>query len=210
MDDAEALLQQAQQQMQEAQARNRERAVQVITQKNHLQALVSQTQRTIDRLEEQAQTAEQGGNTDGARHFLAERDKYVETLTRAQASLEAAITTTEAVKTAMRREEQRIRTEIARALAMRTQHKQAQIEFAIEKSRLDTTTTTATELFERAQAKIRQTQARRDLVAQIRETVEALEASAAEALRHGDQDASKRLLSEGDKLREKALNPHLW
>lgn len=86
MDDAEALLQQAQQQMQEAQARNRERAVQVITQKNHLQALVSQTQRTIDRLEEQAQTAEQGGNTDGARHFLAERDKYVETLTRAQAS----------------------------------------------------------------------------------------------------------------------------
>jgi len=210
MDDAGTLLQQAQQQMQEAQARNRERAVQVITQKNHLQASVDQARRTVDRLEEQAQTAEQEGNSDRLRDLLAERDEFIGTMTRTQASLEAAITTTEAVKTAMRREEQHIRAEIARALAMRTQYEQAQIEFAIEKSRLGTTTTYVAELFERAQAKIQQTQAQRDLVAQIRETVEALEASAAEALRDGDRDKSRRLLSERDKLREKALNPHLW
>ena len=51
---------------------------------------------------------------------------------------------------------------------MKALYKQAQIEFEIEKSRLGMTTTKAGALFERAQAKIQQAQARRDLMAQMR------------------------------------------
>ncbi len=210
VDDAEVLLQQAQQQMREAQAKNRERAVQAITQKNNLEAIVDQTQKTISRLEERAELARQEGDTERGQSLLAERSQYLLTLTQTQASLQNAIETTEAVKTAMRREEEQIRSETARALAMKAQYKQAQIELAIQKSRLAMTTNHATELFARAQAKIQQAQARRDLITQIRETVETLETAAEDAMQRGDHETSGRLLNERDRLKARALAPHLW
>lgn len=70
-------------------------------------------------------------------------------------------------------------------------------------------TTKAGEWFERAQAKIQQTQARRDLMAQIRQTVEALEAAEA-ATRNGEEKLGRQLLSERDELKKAALNPKLW
>lgn len=210
VDDAEVLLQEAQQQMREAQARNREHAVQAITQKNNLQALVNQTQERVSRLEERAELARQEGDTEREQDILAERGQYLLTLSRTQASLQQAIETAEAIKTAMRREEERIRAETARALAMKAQFKQLQIELAIEKSRLAMTTTTAAELFTRAQAKIQQAQARRNLMTQIRQTVEALETAAQEGAVRGDDATSRVLLIECDKLKMKALDPHLW
>jgi phage shock protein A len=209
-DDAETLLQIAQQEMREAQAKNRERAVQAITQKNNLQALVDQTQKMVTRLEERAEAARQADDPDLEQDLLAERSQYLLTLTQTQASLTSAIETTEAVKTAMRREEERIRAQTAQALAMKAQQRQALIEFTIEKSRLGMTTSYATDLFERAQVKIQQTQARRDLMAQIRKTVEALEEAAEAAARSGNTALSRQLLSEGDELKKAGLNPRLW
>jgi len=210
IDDAETLLQLAQQQMREAQAKNRERMVQVITQKNNLQALMDQTQKTVADLEERTELARQKGNTDRADALLAERDKYQSTLTQVQASLTSAVATSEAVKTAMRREEESIRARTAQALAMRASYKQAQIEFEIEKSRLGMTTTKAGAWFERAQAKIQQAQARRDLMAQLRKTAEVLEEAAEAAAREGNTALSRRLLSERDELKKAGLNTKLW
>ena len=210
VDDAELLLQSAQQQMREAQAENRERAVQAITQKNNLQAMVDQMQRMVSRIEEQAETASQAGDTERQQDLLSERGQSLLTLTQTQASLTAAIETTEAVKTAMRREEEAIRARTAQALAMKAQHRQAQIEFLIEKSRLGMTTTKASDLFERAQAKIQQAQARRDLMARIRQATEALEEAAEAAERGGDAALSRRLLLERDGLKRAALDPKLW
>jgi len=209
-DDGELLLQSAQQQMREAQAKNRERAVQAITQKNNLQALVDQTQKTVTDLEERAEFARQKGNADRADALLAERDKYQSTLTQVRYSLTSAVTTSEAVKAAMRQEEEAVRAQTAQALAMKAQYRQAQIEFEIEKSRLGMTTTKAGEWFERAQAKIQQTQARRDLMAQLRKTAELLEEAAEVAAREGDAALSRRLLSERDELKKAALSPKLW
>jgi phage shock protein A len=209
-DGADLLLQSAQQQMREAQAKNRERAVQAITQKNNLQAMVDQMQRMVSRLEEQAKAAGQEGNTEREQDLLAERGQSLLTLTQTQASLQAAIETTEAVKTAMRREEERIRAQTAQALAMKAQQRQALIELTIEKSRLGMTTSYASDLFERAQAKIQQTQARRDLMAQLRKTPEVLEEAAEAASREGDTALSRRLLSERDELKKAALSPKLW
>jgi len=196
--------------MREAQAKNRERAVQAITQKNNLQALVDQTQKMVTRLEERAETARQADDLDLEQGLLAERGQYLLTLTQTQASLASAIETTEAVKTAMRREEERIRAQTAQALAMKAQQRQALIELAIEKSRLGMTTSYASDLFDRAQAKIQQAQARRDLMARVRQTAEVLEAAAEEAAHNGDAALSRRLLAERDELKRAALNPKLW
>ena len=208
--DAEAILQQAYSQMEEMQARNRERAVQVITQKNNLQALVAQMERMVARLEEQAQAAGQAGDAEREQALLAERSQSLLTLAQTQASLQGAIEMTEAVKTAMRREEEAIRARTAQALTMKAQYKQAQIEFEIEKSRLGMTTTKAAEWFERAQSKIQQAQARRGLMAQIRKTAEVLQEAAEAAERDGDAALSGRLLSEQAELKKTAMNPRLW
>lgn len=210
IDDAETLLQHAQFQMRESQAKNRERAVQAITAKNQLQASLDQIQKIISRLEERAEAARQEGNVEREQYLLTERGQYLRTLTQTQASLTSAIETTEAVKTTMRQDEERVRAQTAQALSMKAQHRQAQIEFAIEKSRLEMTTTEAGELFKRAQSKIQQAQARRDLLAQIRKTAEVLDVAAETAARNGDEKLRRQLLSERDGLKKAALNPKLW
>ena len=210
VDDAEMLLEHAQQQMREAQARNRERTVQAITQKNNLQALFDQTQKMVNNLRAKADKAHAEGDIGLERQLRAEQERYQRSVQQMETSLRRAIETTEAVKTAMRGEEEAIRTRTVQALAMKTFYKQAQIEFEIEKSRLGMTTTKAAEWFERAQSKIQQAQARRDLMAQLRKTAEVLGEAAESAERSGDTALSGRLLSEQAELKKTALNPKLW
>lgn len=209
-DDAEVLLQQATQEMKEAQAKNREKAVRAITQKNMLQAHLDYTQKMVDNLRSKAIKAHEEGDFALESQLKVEQERYERSLQQMAIGLQTAIEATETIKTAMRREEERIRTDVARALAMTTQYKAVQIGFAIEQSLLTMTTTTATELFTRAQTKIQQTQARRDLMAQIRKTVETLETAAEKAAANGDPELRARLRQESDKLKERALNPKLW
>ena len=210
VDDAEMLLEHAQQQRREAQARNRERTVQAITQKNNLQALFDQTQKMVNNLRARADKAHAEGDIGLERQLRAEQERYQRSVQQMETSLRRAIETTEAVKTAMRGEEEAIRTRTVQALAMKTFYKEAQIEFEIEKNKLGMTTTKVGDLFERAQAKVQSAQARRDLMAQVRKAAEALEEAAAAAERAGDTSLSRRLLSERDGLKTAALDPKLW
>ena len=154
LEDPEILLQQAQQEMREAQAKNRERAVQAITQKNNLQALVDQTQKMVDNLGAKAEIALKNGDRELARQLLVEKGQYDGTLTSTKASLGQALETTEAVKTAMRREEERIRAKTAQALSMKAQWKQAQIENSMNKALEGMSADGTDQAFERAAAKI--------------------------------------------------------
>jgi phage shock protein A len=155
LEDPEILLQQAQQEMREAQAKNRERAVQAITQKNNLQALVDQTQKTIDNLQAKAEIALKNGDRELARQLLVEKGQYDATLASTKSALQTALETTEAIKVAIRREEERIRQKTAQALAMKAQWKQSQIEISINKALEGMTSADGTDqAFERAQAKI--------------------------------------------------------
>jgi len=154
LEDPEILLQQATQEMQEANAKNRERAVQAITQKNNLQALVDQTQKMVDNLQAKAELALKNGDRDLARQLLVEKGQYDATLASTKVSLQQALETTEAVKTAMRREEDRIRAKTAQALAMKAQWKQAQIETSINKALEGFTSDHSDAAFSRAQQKI--------------------------------------------------------
>ncbi len=133
-EDPEVLLSQAQREMQEMHARNRERAVQAITQKNNLQQMVDDTQKRVDNLQAKAELALKRGDRDLALQLLKERQQYETTLAATQASLAQAIETSEAVKNAIRREEETIRQKTAEALALKAQWKNSQIQNAMHKA----------------------------------------------------------------------------
>lgn len=154
LEDPEILLQQAQQEMRENQAKNRERAVQAITQKNNLQAEADKTQKIVDNLQAKAELALKNGDRDLARQLLVEKGQYETTLVTIQQSLQSAVETTEAIKVAIRREEERIRAKTAQAMAMKTQWKQSQIEISLNKALEGMTTDGTDHAFERAAAKI--------------------------------------------------------
>ncbi|MDQ2801079.1 MAG: PspA/IM30 family protein [Armatimonadota bacterium] len=154
LEDPEVLLAQAQQEMKENQARNRERAVQAITQKNNLQALVEQQQKTVDNLQAKAEFALKNGDRELARQLLVEKGQYDTSLQSTRASLQTVLETTETIKVAMRREEERIRTKTAQALAMKAQWKQSQIEISMNKALEGMSADGTDQAFERAAAKI--------------------------------------------------------
>jgi phage shock protein A len=159
MEDPEVLLAQAQQEMKESQAKNRERAVQAITQKNNLQAEVDKTTKAMDNLDAKAALALKNGDRDLALQLVREKQALGANLESLQASLANANEMTEQIKVAIRREEERIRQKAAEAMALKTQWKQAQIETSINKALDGMSSTTGTDAaFERASAKIHNAQ----------------------------------------------------
>lgn len=133
-EDPELIINEAVREMKENQIKNRERAVQAITQKNNLQNLVAQEEKAVRQLEAKAALALQQGNRELARTLLREKQIKEQTLEQLRASLKQAEETSEAVKLAIKREEERIRVKTAEALALKANMKQAQIQIEINKA----------------------------------------------------------------------------
>ena len=108
----------------------------------------------VDNLQAKAELALKNGDRELARQLLVEKGQYDGTLTSTKASLQQALETTEAVKTAMRREEERIRAKTAQALSMKAQWKQAQIENSMNKALEGMSADGTDQAFERAASKI--------------------------------------------------------
>lgn len=134
LEDPEVLLDQARREMQEMLARNRERAIQAITQKNLLQAEVDKLERRVRELERNAELALQQGKRDLALQLIREKKAQESALESLKASLQQAIETVESVKQAIRRQEEEVRVRTAQALALKARWKQAQIQTAINKA----------------------------------------------------------------------------
>jgi phage shock protein A len=133
-EDPEVILNEAVREMKENQVKNRELAVQAITQKNNLQNEVDKEERIIAELERKATVALQGGNRELAKQFLKEKALHDQTLGSLRTNLTAAIESAEKVKIAIKQEEERIRVRTAEAMAAKTQMKQAQIQIKINKA----------------------------------------------------------------------------
>lgn len=156
LEDPDIMLDQARRDMQETLQQNKEKAVQAITQRNNLQAMVDDHERKTAQLEGQATAALKQGNRDLARQFLREKANYSATLESLRASLAQANDTVEVVKLAIRRQEEEVRKKTAEALAMKAQYKQAQIESSINKALEGFTTEAQFGTFESAAEKIRE------------------------------------------------------
>ena len=137
VEDPEVLLSQAQREMTEMHAHNCERAVQAITQKNNLQQMVDDTQKRVDNLQARAVIARASGDDDTAERLDREREGYETTLTMTRQNLAPAIETVDAVKTAIRREEETIRQKTAEALALKAQWKNRRIQDDLFRQRFD-------------------------------------------------------------------------
>ena len=134
LEDPEIILTQAVREMKENQIKNRELAVQAITQKNNLQAEVDKEERLVAEYERKAAMALQGGNRELAKQFLKEKAIHDGILDSMRTNLAAATEAAEKVKIAIKQEEERIRVRTSEALAMKAGMKQAQIQIKINKA----------------------------------------------------------------------------
>jgi len=169
-EDPEVIINESLREMRENQIKNRERAVQAITQKNNLQNLVDQEEKLVRNLEQKATLALQQGNRELARQFLREKGLHDATLTQLRASLKSAEETAEAVKTAIRREEERFRVKTAEALALKANMKQAQIQIQINKALDGLQFDETAQSWDRAEERIRSMQSEAQARAEIAKT----------------------------------------
>lgn len=158
MENPEILLQQAAREMRENLAENRQRAVTAITQKNNLKALIEEQEKRVATLEAQAELAVKRGDRDLARRVLREKLTFESTLAGTRASYDQAVQASEAIKVAIRRQEETVRQRTAEALAKRAQWKQAQIQIEIDKALNGLTFEDESSTWERASEKIQTAQ----------------------------------------------------
>lgn len=158
LEDPEVLLQEAAREMRENMAANRQRAVTAITQKNNLKAMLDEQQKRVDTLQAQAEMAIRKGDRDLARRILSEKMTFEETMNQTKASYEQAVDASEAVKVAIRRQEETVRQRTAESLAKRAQWKQSQIQIEIDKALNGLTFEDESSAWERAGEKIRTAQ----------------------------------------------------
>ncbi len=168
LENPDILLDQARREMQEMHQRNRERAVQAITQKNNLQQMVDDLQKTVDNLQSKAEFALRRGERDLALQLLKEKQSYEESLATTKESLAQSIETAEQVKLHIKQEEEMIRRKTAEALQLKAQWKSAQIQNEIEKQlsgmgQLEDTDSAFSRASEKVKGAINESRARAEL-----------------------------------------------
>lgn len=158
LEDPDLMLDQAKRDMTETLVANRERAVQAITQKNRLQGMLEEAKKKSAQLETQATMALKQGNRELARQFIREKANNDATIATLEGSYQNAVQAVEAVKLAIKRQEEEVRKKTAEALAMKAQWKQAQIQNSIAKALEGLTFENQLETFGAAAEKIRDAQ----------------------------------------------------
>ncbi len=158
LENPEILLQEAAREMRENLSANRQRAVVAITQKNNLKSMLDEQEKRVAQLEAQAEMALKRGDRDLARRVLREKLTFQDTIGQTRASYEQAVQASEAIKVAIRRQEETVRQRTAEALAKRAQWKQAQIQIEIDKALNGLTFEDESSAWERAGEKIRTAQ----------------------------------------------------
>ena len=134
LEDPDIMLDQARRDMQETLVQNREKAVQAITQKNRLQMMLEDARKKSAQLESQATMALKQDNRDLARQFIREKANNDAVIAQLEGSYNQALQAVDAVKLAIKRQEEEVRKKTAEALAMKAQWKQAQIQNSISKA----------------------------------------------------------------------------
>lgn len=158
IEDPEVMLDQARRDMQATLIANKEKAVQAITQKNRLEGMLAEAKKKSAELEKQATLALKQGKRDIAQQMMREKITNDNLVTTLQGSYDQAAQTVEAVKLAIRRQDEEVRKKTAEALAMKAQWKQAQIQSSITKALDGLTFENQFEGFGAAQERIRMAQ----------------------------------------------------
>jgi phage shock protein A len=186
IEDPEVMLDQARRDMQATLIANKEKAVQAITQKNRLEQMLADQKTKSAEYEKQATMALKQGKRDLATAMMREKINSDAMIAQLQGSYDQAVQTVDAVKTAIRRQEEEVRKKTGEALALKAQWKQAQIQSSISKALDGLTFENQFEGFGAAQERIRLAQseasARQEMQGEsIQGKMAALQDSAADA-----------------------------
>ncbi len=138
--DPTALLEQAQREMAEMHARNRDAAVRAITAKNNLEQMVDDLERKIAVIEAKANLADERGDADLAGRLRLEAASYHTALAETTHSWEQAKATTEKLKAAIKADEERIRQKTAEAMLLKTQWNTMQLQRSLFASLIEVNT----------------------------------------------------------------------
>lgn len=130
--DTAALLQNAKREMEEIHAKNRERAIQAITQKNNLQQMVDDLEHKVKRLSDKAQAMEAFEEWEQVSQLRREQSRYEESLATTRESLRKAVEVSELVKAHIQNEQEAIRKKTSELLAMESEWKASAIQEDIE------------------------------------------------------------------------------
>ncbi len=128
----EEVLNQAVQEMKESQIRNREYAVQAITQKNNLQAEVDKEERMLAEFKRKALKTLDEGNRPLAEQFYKERQRHEQTCEIMRGLLTQATEIAEKVKERIKQEEERIRVRTSKALLLKANLAASVIAFRLD------------------------------------------------------------------------------
>jgi len=146
VEDPMIMIDQAKRDMQAALIKNQERGVQALTQKNNLQAMVSNVQAQIKKNEAQAGVALKQRNAFApgtpeyikfnqlALQFAGELQTNQAQLTTLQATLAQATAACDNVKKALENQQAQFRNKLAEAASLKAQYKSAQVQNAITKA----------------------------------------------------------------------------
>jgi phage shock protein A len=127
----EVLLNAAQREMEAIHARNRERAVLAITQKNHLYQMVQDLERKIETLEEKATEAERKNDLEVAKELRRQQAGYQSALDSSNESVARAVDAAEAIKLQIQYEQQLIREKTAKFIALQAKWNVSEIEDSV-------------------------------------------------------------------------------
>lgn len=130
----EVILEHAREELQENLLRNKERAVQAITERNRLRGEAEKLERACIDLERRAEMALRKGDRELAKQFLLEKASYTRSLEAVKQALAQAEEVVEQVKIAIKRDEERVRQKTAEILAQKARWKSAQIQTSINKA----------------------------------------------------------------------------
>lgn len=134
VENPEVILEHAREELQENLLRNKERAVQAITERNRLRGEAEKLERACIDLERRAEMALRKGDRDLAKQFLLEKASYTRSLEAVKQALAQAEEVVEQVKIAIKRDEERVRQKTAEILAQKARWKSAQIQTSINKA----------------------------------------------------------------------------
>lgn len=134
IENPEVILEQAREEMRENLLKNKERAVQAITERNRLRGEVEKLERACIDLERRAEMALRKGDRELAKQFLMEKASYMRSLESVKQALAQADQVVEQVKLAIKRDEERVRQKTAEILAQKARWKSAQIQNSINKA----------------------------------------------------------------------------
>lgn len=202
-DDPEYLLSEAQRQMREVHARNRERAVQAITQKNNLQFMLDDARAKRETMRAHLVAAEVQGDVVSMARYREEVEQWEQCVRDLEENYAKAVNATEAVKEAIRTEEEAIRRKTVEAVSLQAQWRLVQVERKISRwqaeFRAHQEGTSLMDLEQQRMQVIEAMQARDDLRRMVEEStrqIATLRVKAGIARQRGDEHHERQFLRE--------------